>query len=47
VKVLPTDTDWKAMVLRLRRVADHAKGQRFIAANVDLADLERLLKELE
>lgn len=47
MKVVPITTDWLAMMQRLRRQTDHAKRQRFLAASIDVADLELLLRELE
>jgi hypothetical protein len=47
MRTVPVTTDWLAMMLRLRRVLKFTKERKFIAASVDVADLEALLTALD
>jgi hypothetical protein len=46
MKMIPVDTDWLAMLGRLRNVLAFAEQKKFIAAAVDVADIKRLLAEM-
>jgi hypothetical protein len=46
MKMIENTTDFIAALQRIKRQTEHAKGKRFVAAQIDIADLELLLREL-
>ena len=47
MRIVPNTTDWHDMIRRVRKLTTHAKDRKFIAASIDIADLEKILAAVE
>lgn len=43
MRIVPNTTDWLSMILRVEKQTKHAEDRKFIAVNIDVADMKMIL----